>query len=148
FLPPGGERWYAFTYGCLRCISLDSETDFSPGSAQSDWLIGELSSPEFAAASWRIVFFHTPPFTATVNHRDDAAAKAYLVPLFSPSGVDLVIGGHSHAYERFEHEGIPYIVSAGGGAPLYRLAEDTEAPIRIAGLKAEHYCVIDIDVPG
>jgi hypothetical protein len=44
------------------------------------------------------------------------------VPLFERYGVDLVLAGHDHNYQRFkEHRGVRYVVHGGGGAPLYSL---------------------------
>jgi len=143
FSLPGNEQWYAFTYGCARYIALDTNADFSPGSPQYTWLQAELQSTEYTDAIWHFVFFHHPPYTAA-GHSDDPAVKAYLVPLFEQRGVDMVFSGHSHAYERYFHNGIYYIVTGGGGAPLYSLGSDTEEPIREVGASVYHHCVIDV----
>jgi hypothetical protein len=68
-----------------------------------------------------------------------------LVPLFEQYGVDAVFSGHSHAYERYAYNGIQYIVTGGGGAPLYDLTVDTVPPIRQFGRSAYHYCAVDVD---
>jgi len=147
FSLPGNEQFYAFTYAGVRSIALDTVANIAPGSAQHEWLLEEFASPAYAAATWHVVFFHEPPFTSTSRHLDEVPAQTHLVPLFAPNGVDIVFNGHSHIYERYAHDGIPYIVTGGGGAPLYDLIEDVEPPIRLTGLKAYHFCIIDVDVP-
>jgi hypothetical protein len=41
-------------------------------------------------------------------------------------------------------EGVPYIVTGGGGARLYGLGPDDKPPYRAAGYSAFHYCLIDV----
>ena len=74
--------------------------------------------------------------------------KQYLVPLFEIGEVDMVFSGHSHAYERYFHNGIHYIVTGGGGTYLVPLANDFEPPLRLVGESVLHHCVVDVNVPG
>ncbi len=143
---PYSAGWFAMTYGNTRFIGLDTNAGFAPGSLQHQWLLGELTSAAYDDATWHVVFFHHPPFTATAGHSDNADVQSYLVPLFESYGVDIAFQGHSHAYERYLHNGIYYIVTGGGGGPLYELAPDTAAPIRQFGFSAYHHCVVDVDV--
>lgn len=147
---PYSAGWSALTYGNTRFIGLDTNVDFAPGSEQYEWLLDELTCGAYDEATWRVVFFHHPPFTATTTtsgrgHFDDVAVKTHLVPLFESYGIDLVFNGHSHVYERYRHNGITYIVTGGGGGPLYSLREDTEPPVRQFGLSTYHHCVVDVD---
>ncbi|UCG60122.1 MAG: metallophosphoesterase [Phycisphaerales bacterium] len=139
------DEWFAFTYGGVRFIGLNTCVDFSTGSTQYDWLVGELGSGEYASATWHVVYFHHPPYSATSSHGDDANVKQYLVPLFEQNGVDIVFNGHSHAYERYYNNGIYYIVTGGGGAPLAGLVTDNEEPIREYGESVYHHCTVDVD---
>jgi hypothetical protein len=143
FSLPNNERWYAFSYGCARVVVLDGTTDFAPGSPQHSWLLGEMVSPDYAAAAWHLAVIHQPPFTAS-GHSDDRAVQQYLVPLFEEHGVDMVFSGHSHCYERYRNNGVVYIVTGGGGAPLYPLKDDHAPPIREAGAAVHHHVVIDL----
>jgi predicted phosphodiesterase len=148
FSLPNNEQWYAFTYGNVRFIGLNTCTAYTTGSSQYNWLVSEQQSTEYSNATWHVVYFHHPPYTATSSHGDDANVKQYLVPLFEQNGVDIVFNGHSHAYERYFNNGIYYIVTGGGGAPLASLVPDTQEPIRQAGESVYHHCTIDVDVPG
>jgi predicted phosphodiesterase len=138
---------FALTYGNARFLGLDTNVDYSADSPQYNWLVQELQSAECRTAAWRIVILHDPPFTSTTGHADNPTVQSQLVPLFEQYGVDAVFAGHSHAYERYLQNGIHYIVTGGGGAPLYDLAADLVPPVRQFGLSVHHYCVVDVD-PG
>jgi len=146
FSLPNNEQWFAFTYGNVRFIGLDTNVSFHPDGVQHRWLQAELESDAFRGASWRIAYFHHPAFTASV-YRDDLDVRQYLVPLLETGGVDLVFSGHSHAYERYFHNGVHYVVTGGGGTYLVHLANDFEAPFRLVGESVYHHCVVDVNVP-
>ncbi len=146
FALPNNEQWFAFTYGNVRFIGLDTNVSFYPGSVQYRWLESELTSEAYQQSTWQIVYFHHPAFTASV-YRDDPDVKQHLVPLFEDGEVDLVFSGHSHAYEHYAVNGIHYIVTGGGGTRLVNLGEDIDPPLRLVGESLLHHCVVDINVP-
>jgi hypothetical protein len=145
FLPPGNGQWYAFSYGSARIIALDTNADYDPASTQIQWLLDEFQSPEYRAAPWHLVFFHTPPFSSAGPGGDPVVAST-LVPLFEQHGVQIVFSGQNASYERSEKDGITYIVTAGAGAPLVDFAADPLAanPYSVAQVKRYHYCLLDI----
>jgi hypothetical protein len=57
------------------------------------------------------------------------------VPLFERRGVDLVLSGHDHNYQRFaQHRGVHYVVHGGGGQRLYSLERCPRSyPRRVVG---------------
>ena len=142
---PAHESWFALTCGNTRFLGLDTNVDYSPGSPQREWLVQEFQSATYRSATWHIAIFHHPPFTSTTGHSDDTTVRNQLVPLIEQYGMDAVFSGHSHAYERYLYNGIHYIVTGAGGAPLYGLAADAAPPVRQFGLSAYHYCVVDAD---
>jgi hypothetical protein len=142
---PLDEGWWAMTYGNTRFVGLDTNVAYGPGSPQYEWLMQEFASAAYLGATWHVVIFHHPPFTSTAGHSDNIILQNTLVPLFESFGVDIAFQGHSHAYERYLHHGVHYIVTGGGGAPLYPLVVDLVPPIRLAGLSAYHHCVVDVD---
>jgi Icc-related predicted phosphoesterase len=122
FLPMneyGTEEFYSFTFGNAFFISLNITgfVDYKPGSRQYNWLIKTLSSQEAQSKMWRVVFFHIPPFS-TVQHYDPGIFD-YLFPVFKSFGVNLILCGHVHGYERGYSDGITVITTGGGGAPLH-----------------------------
>ncbi|MFC2173391.1 metallophosphoesterase [Acidobacteriota bacterium] len=142
FALPGGEQWYATTYGAMRIICLDTNTYFYPGREQYEWLVSELQSPECQDAPWRIVFFHDPVYSSG-EYGGNPAVQGHLVPLFEEYGVDVVLNGDCHSYERSFKDGVAYVVTAGGGAPLYPV-NITENPYQRYAASVHHYCVLDV----
>jgi predicted phosphodiesterase len=83
------------------------------------WAESKLMEP----APWKIVVFHHPPFSRSVMQvpqyyrKEYLALRQYFVPLFEKLGVDMVLNGHTHIYERSVKSGIQYITTgAAGGA--------------------------------
>lgn len=145
-----GEHFYAFTYGCARFIALsvcEGGCDpFTPGTVQYNWLLQQLQSPEFQRARWRFVWEHNPPYTA--QQRDNlvnANLRAHLVPLFEQYGVDVVFSGDDHFYRHSERNGIHYIVTGGGGAPLHAVGTQTPGATLIFAESNYEHCVLDLN---
>lgn len=102
----GTEAYYSFDFANIHFICLDShDTDRRPDGAMARWLRLDL---ENAARDWIICFFHHPPYTKGSHDSDKLADSAgrlvemreYIMPILEAGGVDLVLAGHSHAYER------------------------------------------------
>jgi 3',5'-cyclic AMP phosphodiesterase CpdA len=84
--------------------------------AQSEWLESALSS---STAQWKIAVLHHPAWTCGA-YRSHPGVVARWVPLFEQHGVDLVLSGHDHNYQRFgARNGVRYLVHGGGGPRLY-----------------------------
>ncbi len=98
----GTEAYYAFDYGNIHFISLESyETDRSPGGAMMTWLENDLAAND---KDWVIAFWHHPPYTKGSHDSDTEGRlidmREVALPILEAYGVDLVLGGHSHSYER------------------------------------------------
>ncbi|MCX6903198.1 MAG: metallophosphoesterase [Verrucomicrobia bacterium] len=109
-LPSGSERYYSLNHANVHFVVLD---DYGPrvmelGSldpaylaAQLDWLLQDLSSN---TCPWIIAMFHSPPYTKgshdSDSEWDSINTRTYFVPVLESFGVDLVLCGHSHNYER------------------------------------------------
>ncbi|KAI8973697.1 Metallo-dependent phosphatase-like protein [Mycotypha africana] len=120
------DPWFSFSLGnnTARFIILDSNLDWE---RQDQWLKDEIKSDLFKAAQFRIVVVHVPPFLeywepeAWFKLRQSewgAFIKDRFVPLFEEGGVDLVISGHQHNYERGERNGISYAIIGGAGGDI------------------------------
>jgi hypothetical protein len=108
-------RWYARTVGPVRFVVLDANDPEDPD--QLAWLRGELARD--TGAAWTVAVFHQPAFSCGF-HQSTQAVDERWVPLFGPAGVDLVLNGHDHAYQRFAPiDGVTYVVQGAGGAHLY-----------------------------
>ncbi len=105
-LASGTEAYYSFDYGAVHFICLDSmHSDRSVGGAMYQWLQSDLAN---TAADWVIAFWHHPPYTKGTHDSDNPADSAgamqdmrqNILPVLEGGGVDLVLSGHSHNYER------------------------------------------------
>jgi 3',5'-cyclic AMP phosphodiesterase CpdA len=106
---------YTRTVGNVDLFVLNSN---NVSSRMTAWLEGALAA---STARWQIVVFHHPAWTCG-EYRSNPAVVDRWVPLFRRYGVDLVLSGHDHNYQRFaEWRGVRYVVHGGGGAHLYPL---------------------------
>jgi hypothetical protein len=101
-VPSGTEAYYSFDCGDVHFICLDSEgANPSPGSPQLTWLAADLAA---ANRKWIVAFWHRPPYSKGSHDSDTDTRMTQLrenvMPLLEAGGVDLVLGGHSHDYER------------------------------------------------
>lgn len=121
FILPEKEIYYAFEDGPVFVLGLDyhftKQTD-----EQYKFAERVLQTTQ---APWKIVMVHNPMFN--VGGHISGWGHRYYLPLFHRTGVDMVIAGHSHIYERFKpilpskiKNGTPitHITTGGGGAPL------------------------------
>ena len=123
-----GRRWYSLALGSeLRFIALDSNASLLPGSEQSLWLQQQIDNLA-GSVRFLVILLHHPPRTdAPEGVRANEAALAVQLAAAVPRAHAhlLVCGAHVHNYERFERDGIVFLVSGGGGAkptPLRRSA--------------------------
>ena len=107
-VPSGSEFYYSFDYGNVHFISLNSiypEHSVSTNTDMLQWLRQDLAATR---QPWKIAFWHAPPYTKGSHDSDDPYdISAYMVqmrenalPILESYGVDLVLNGHSHVYER------------------------------------------------
>ncbi len=140
---PGTERWYSVDdIEGFNFIILDTESDLSVASSQYQWLQSELTS-SFSSTDFTIVTFHYPLYRTGRYGGDEKSIRDDLVPLFEQYGVDAVFSGHDHDYERSTVNGIRYIVTGGGGAPLRDQAGTSE--FSELYVKSYHFCVLYYD---
>lgn len=88
---------------------------------QKNWLNGVLDNPAYADL-FKFVMFHVPYWTDGERTRNRPDYVKELDDIFFVGGVrrvHAVFQGHTHAYERWNINGIPYFVSGGAGAELH-----------------------------
>lgn len=98
----GTEAYYSFNYGNIHVIVLDSnETSRSTTGAMMNWMKADLAN---VTATWLIAIWHHPPYTKGSHNSDTETAliemRKNFLPVLENYGVDLVLTGHSHSYER------------------------------------------------
>lgn len=94
--------YYSFDIGMVHFISLDAtESSREPDGDMANWLRADLAA---TTNRWLIAFFHQPPYTKGSHDSDTEIEpiemRQNIVPILEAGGVDLVMCGHSHSYER------------------------------------------------
>ncbi|MFM1770793.1 MAG: hypothetical protein RJA22_3322 [Verrucomicrobiota bacterium] len=147
-VPSGSPRYYSFNYGNIHFVNLDSMlSDRSTNGPMWRWLQQDLAAN---TQDWLIAFWHHPPYSKG-NHDSDnidgddpelVEMRENFLPLLESYGVDLVLCGHSHNYERsyllsghygYSRTLMPQmILDAGSGRPgdtgAYRKSQSKPSP--------------------
>jgi predicted phosphodiesterase len=136
---PAGKNWYSVNLQNIHFVLLDLVSGYSPGSEQYQWLKSDLENQP-ATTKFTVVITHYPFFSSSFHQTQTKKLRKELVPLFKSNGVDAVFSGHNHCYERCYSDGIYYITTAGGGAPLYQLKKpDATSQLFIRNY---HFCTL------
>lgn len=102
----GTEAYYSFDYGNVHFIAIDSaNSSLTTNGMMYQWLKRDLEANK---QDWCIAFCHHPPYTKgshdSDRERDSGGImqnmRGVIVPLLEDGGVDVLLTGHSHAYER------------------------------------------------
>ena len=110
FFNMDGQEYYRFGKGNASFYALNSNY---MDKKQIDWLNGKLAAD---TAEWKIAFFHHPPYSSGGAHGSDTKLREIVEPIFLKHGVDVVLAGHEHFYERIKpQKGIYYFISGSGG---------------------------------
>lgn len=102
-VPSGTEAYYSFDYGNIHFIMLEVfESSRKVDSPQAEWLKKDLAANK---KDWTIVIVHYQVYSWGTEHNSDntpncVQLRENLVPILENGGVDLVISGHSHSYQR------------------------------------------------
>jgi hypothetical protein len=101
-LASGTEAYYSFDHANIHFICLDSfETSRATGGAMLTWLQQDALSTN---QPWIIAFWHHPPYSKGSHNSDTEMEliemRQNALPILEQAGVDLVLAGHSHSYER------------------------------------------------
>jgi 3',5'-cyclic AMP phosphodiesterase CpdA len=120
---PFGRGYYSFDVGSWHIVSLNSNVDIGANSAQVGWLQQDLAA---STKSCTLAFWHHPLFSSGQNGGSSSVRDVWRV--LYDRGVDVVLNGHDHHYERFarqdpvgvrdETRGIRQFVIGTGGATL------------------------------
>jgi hypothetical protein len=131
-------RVYSLDYGSVHIAALDSNGDLD---AQAQWLDGDLADAD-ARGRLSFVALHWGPVCGCSGFQhgsnDDAepiqqvAARHHVAVLFS---------GHNHLYERGVSQGLTYVVTGGGGAPLQATGTIDSTQATFA---QNHYVIVDV----
>jgi acid phosphatase type 7 len=145
-------RYYSFDWGNAHFVSVDSNLlATSRASAMLAWLDADLAATQ---QQWRIVFLHHTPYPTGYHLGDPicAAVQQYVNPIIESHGVQLLLAGHEHGYERTyplvggqpvsSSPSTTYIVTGGGGGALESVGSFPQTAVSV---QAFHYLRVDID---
>ncbi len=145
---PGDAACWAQHLGPLLLVGIDGARDWSDPELQAR-LRDQLTS----AARFRILCTHYPAWTSTPHGRLGSdgqpveitvrRAREHLLPLCRAAGVDAIVNGHAHCYERCHPDGGPVVITSGGaGGFPYRASPRLEMS-RVFH-PVHHYCRLDV----
>lgn len=123
---PDRRGYYSFDLGNWHLIALNSHVDASANSPQFRWLVADLKAA--AGARCTLAYWHHPVYSSGPHGNDPRMRDVY--EQLHAAGVDIVLAGHDHVYERLApHDaagapdgarGIRSFTAGTGGARLYR----------------------------
>lgn len=121
---PEDETYYDVRLGDVHVFALDSMPEcHRDGGAklarQQTWLADTATASD---AALKIVLLHNPPYSSGVSH----GSVEELRWDYADWGVDLVVAGDDHIYERSTHGGVPYVVNGLGGIEAHELGDPIE----------------------
>lgn len=139
---PAGLGYYSYTLGSWLVLAINSEVPVGEGSWQLQWVRDQLATNPSLCT---VVYWHRPLFSSGRNGPNPDMLDLWRV-LYS-MGVEIVLNGHDHLYERFAPqtpEGIPdpvkgirqFTVGTGGVPPygVSRLAANSEVIASVWGV--------------
>ena len=95
-----GKGYYSTRIGAWHVVALNSNIDVAAGSEQARWLFNDLAAHN---AGCTLAFWHHPLFTSA--QRESAPLMRDIWQILYAGGVDIVLNGHEHVYERFAPQG-------------------------------------------
>ncbi len=132
----------SFRWGSTRFFLLNAFHDWSSGDERA-WLEAELGRADNEPGlRWRVAVVHHGPFSAGHHGPNERLDDAHVPELLAAHKVDLVIAGHDHIYERGLAMGLRYLISGGGGAPLYRDIRPLPSTRKVEA--AYHYVLVTV----
>jgi len=96
--------WFSRNIPGVHLVFMSTEHEFTPGSAQFNWLQSDLQAANTPGARderpFIIVIGHKPMYSSNDYHGSEVELRDALESLYVENGVNLVIAGHDHFYER------------------------------------------------
>jgi len=144
-IPPGETNNFSFDYGPVHYFCADNAVKDSNSQAIPDIIISDIKNSK---ARWKFVSYHRPSLNA--GHHWSAWGYPEALPRLARAGVDFVITGHSHLYERFRpiapaQEGgsyVTYITSGGGGVMTSGIKP---CEYHAKAIATHHFCLFEIN---
>jgi acid phosphatase type 7 len=136
-----GRRYYVKDWGHLRMVAIDTMLEERAGSTQYEFIEAALAEG-MRRNMLMMLFLHFPPYSSG-RHGSTPGTQETVKELAYRYGVELVVAGHDHNYERTKSiDGTTYIVSGSAGAPI--------RPVNPRWFTAEartepHFVLVDVE---
>ena len=138
---PNPELDYVVRYGNVRLILSNAYENWADAPMRP-WLEGQLArARQEAPDDFLLVVMHWGMHSSGPHGPNNRLRRGGMLDLFRRYGVDLIVAGHDHLYERGTDQGLRYLVTGGGGAGLYR--RERHLPYTEAFVAAHHYVRVD-----
>ncbi|MFO0557858.1 MAG: metallophosphoesterase family protein [Polyangiales bacterium] len=142
---PQPELHYTFAWGNVHAVLVNGYDDFTD-ERTAGWLEAQLAAARAAAdrgRGWVLFVSHWGPRSSGPHGENRPFLRGNIADLLRRHRVDLSIAGHDHLYERGDDQGLRYLVSGGGGSPLYRRRFEREYARTL--VSAHHYVRVDVE---
>ncbi|HEX2409182.1 MAG TPA: metallophosphoesterase, partial [Nitrososphaeraceae archaeon] len=97
-------QYYSFNYENVHFLSMATEISYSSGSSQNLFVKNDLASAAVNPnIDWIVVYFHKPMYSSPNSCSScggETALRDLYHPIFDQYGVDIVLEGHTHDYQR------------------------------------------------
>jgi len=143
--------YYSFDWGSAHFTLIDSDIA-NTGATQAErdafwqretrWLEEDLRSAQ--RADFRFLVAHHPPISAVTRRQGESRHMAALEPMFEKYRLSAGFFGHDHNYQHYLNNGVHYITTGGGGAPLYDV-DRPPAGITVKVERTENFVIVRID---
>jgi predicted phosphodiesterase len=165
---PGNEEHFSFNWGGVHYVALNTEApeipDGTDASAESQlwssevtwkylarqraWLDADLARNY--GATFFVVYFHVPFYDTMLSRREpQIEIRKAFADVLEKHHTEFVVNGHTHNYQHHQKGLSHFVVTGGGGAPLYELGDSlgvgTEGVELVKQEKVNHFLVVDVD---
>lgn len=129
-------------YGPVDFFFLDTATPMVTGDRSGEQLAWLDQVLEESTAAWKIAVMHHAPYSSSAKRGSNLELRAAVEPLFIEHGVQLVLTGHDHTYERtVPQSGVTYVVTGAGA----KLSDVGRSEFTAAAAKVLQFMIADVD---
>jgi 3',5'-cyclic AMP phosphodiesterase CpdA len=143
--------YYGFNWGNAHFSVINSDYGNAASSEaarnafwaeQTKWLEEDLAASQ--KADFRFVVGHHPPMSAVSRRQEFNPHMVGLVPILDKYNVTGGFFGHDHNYQHYLKNGIHYMITGGGGAPLYDVDKpDPNTVVKV--VSTENFVTVSVD---
>ncbi|WP_420387461.1 metallophosphoesterase family protein [Roseivirga sp.] len=148
---PAQENYFAWREGELAFVALDFNESFPVGlptdASQFEWFREQLNSEAWKTARWRFLVMHHPPYSqGWPGYHGELSIRELLEPLYESAGIDMIIAGHTHDYERlikdYGQQQTAFVIVGGAGGGL-EPEENSPYPEMDVVMSQHHFGIIE-----